>query len=164
MSAEEAAKQAVVMRSQIHLFWGNMLFERSQVECKLGMSGWKKNLDVAVEHFKLAGASEADISMVIKNHCSNGNAREGEVKGSRVYNPGLRDMVCCRKSALVYAELIMLFGGSKAICGGLLVIAESFQLLLFRYVSTGNFRNRGKHRGSLAVVVFASQMSSSFNN
>lgn len=65
------------MRSQIHLFWGNMLFERSQVECKLGMSGWKKNLDAATERFKLAGASEADISMVLKNHCSNGDAREG---------------------------------------------------------------------------------------
>ncbi|XVF03572.1 hypothetical protein REPUB_Repub05bG0005000 [Reevesia pubescens] len=80
LSAEEAAEQAVVMRSQIHLFWGNMLFERSQVECKLGMDGWKKNLDTAVERFKLAGASEADISSVLKNHCSNGDAGEGDEK------------------------------------------------------------------------------------
>ncbi|KAJ4703997.1 Octicosapeptide/Phox/Bem1p domain-containing protein / tetratricopeptide repeat-containing protein [Melia azedarach] len=78
ISADEAAEQAAVMRSQIHLFWGNMLFERSQVECKLGLDGWKKNLDAAVERFKLAGASEADISMVLKNHCSNGDAVEGE--------------------------------------------------------------------------------------
>ncbi|OMO68822.1 Phox/Bem1p [Corchorus capsularis] len=78
LSAEEAAEQAAVMRSQIHLFWGNMLFERSQVECKLGMDGWKKNLDTAVERFKLAGASEADISTVLKNHCSNGDAVEGD--------------------------------------------------------------------------------------
>nr|KYP58283.1 Tetratricopeptide repeat protein 1 [Cajanus cajan] len=75
---EEAAEQAAVMRSQIHLFWGNMLFERSQVECKLGMSGWKENLDAATERFKLAGASEADISMVLKNHCSNGDDKKIE--------------------------------------------------------------------------------------
>ncbi|KAG6695444.1 hypothetical protein I3842_09G097600 [Carya illinoinensis] len=80
ISADEAAEQAAVMRSQIHLFWGNMLFERSQVECKLGLDGWKKNLDAAVERFKLAGASEADISTVLKNHCSNGDAVEGDAK------------------------------------------------------------------------------------
>ncbi|XP_020226422.1 protein CLMP1 [Cajanus cajan] len=78
ISPEEAAEQAAVMRSQIHLFWGNMLFERSQVECKLGMSGWKENLDAATERFKLAGASEADISMVLKNHCSNGDDKKIE--------------------------------------------------------------------------------------
>lgn len=82
VSAEEAAEQAAVMRSQIHLFWGNMLFERSQVECKLGLDGWKKNLDAAVERFKLAGASEADISMVLKNHSSNGDAVESNEKKS----------------------------------------------------------------------------------
>ncbi|XWS51683.1 hypothetical protein CRYUN_Cryun11dG0004300 [Craigia yunnanensis] len=80
LSPEEAAEQAAVMRSQIHLFWGNMLFERSQVECKLGMDGWKKNLGTAVERFKFAGASEADISTVLKNHCSNGVAVEGDEK------------------------------------------------------------------------------------
>jgi hypothetical protein len=80
ISADEAAEQAAVMRSQIHLFWGNMLFERSQVECKLGMGGWKENLDAAVERFKLAGASEADISTVLKNHCSNGDAVERDEK------------------------------------------------------------------------------------
>ncbi|XP_011096015.1 HSP-interacting protein [Sesamum indicum] len=71
VSPEEAAEQAAVMRFQIHLFWGNMLFERSQLESKLGLPGWKKNLDVAVERFRLAGASEADISAVLNNHCSN---------------------------------------------------------------------------------------------
>ncbi|MBA0705723.1 hypothetical protein Golax_017897 [Gossypium laxum] len=80
LSPEEAAEQAAVMRSQIHLFWGNMLFERSQVECKLGMDGWKRSLDTAVERFKLAGASESDISTVLKNHCSNGDAVEGDEK------------------------------------------------------------------------------------
>ncbi|KAK8623088.1 hypothetical protein V6N13_117981 [Hibiscus sabdariffa] len=80
LSPEEAAEQAAVMRSQIHLFWGNMLFERSQVECKLGIDGWKRNLDTAVERFKLAGASEVDISTVLKNHCSNGDAVKGDEK------------------------------------------------------------------------------------
>ncbi|KAL1832275.1 hypothetical protein ACET3Z_001926 [Daucus carota] len=81
LSSEEAAEQVAVMRSQIHLFWGNMLFERSQVECKLGLTGWEKKLDTAIERFKLAGASEVDISTVLKNHCSNGGGAEvNEVK------------------------------------------------------------------------------------
>ncbi|KAJ8649223.1 hypothetical protein MRB53_002246 [Persea americana] len=80
VSADEAAEQAAAMRSQIHLFWGNMLFERSQVEFKLGMDGWKKHLDAAVERFKLAGASEADISVVLKNHSSNVAGVEGVEK------------------------------------------------------------------------------------
>ncbi|RLM78889.1 uncharacterized protein C2845_PM12G11930 [Panicum miliaceum] len=71
LTPEEAAEQAAVMRQQIHLFWGNMLFERSQVEFKLSVGDWKKNLDVSVERFKLAGASESDISTVLKNHFSN---------------------------------------------------------------------------------------------
>ncbi|KAF0917411.1 hypothetical protein E2562_017860 [Oryza meyeriana var. granulata] len=71
LTPEEAAEQAAVMRQQIHLFWGNMLFERSQVEFKLGIADWKNNLDASVERFKLAGASESDISAVLKNHFSN---------------------------------------------------------------------------------------------
>ncbi|KAL6544710.1 Protein clmp1 [Orobanche minor] len=78
VSAEEAAEQAAVMRTQIHLFWGNMLFERSQIEYRLGLVGWKKNLDDAVERFKLAGASEADISTVLTNHCSNNEGGDGQ--------------------------------------------------------------------------------------
>lgn len=80
LSAEEMAEQAAAMRSQIHLFWGNMLFERSQVEFKLGIDGWKRKLDAAVDRFKLAGASEADISVVLKNHSSNGTGVEGDEK------------------------------------------------------------------------------------
>ncbi|KAK4485045.1 hypothetical protein RD792_007653 [Penstemon davidsonii] len=80
ISPEESAEQAAVMRSQIHLFWGNMLFERSQIECKLGFPGWKKNLDVAEERFKLAGASESDILTVLKNHCSNEAANTNTIE------------------------------------------------------------------------------------
>eukprot|EP01018_Ginkgo_biloba_P035431 Gb_20152 [translate_table: standard] len=77
-SAAEAAEQATVMRSQIHLFWGNMLFERSQVEVKLGLPVWKEHLDAAVERFKLAGASSTDIDVVLKNHLSNATSQEGK--------------------------------------------------------------------------------------
>lgn len=78
---------SVGMRSQIHLFWGNMLFERSQVEFKLGMSDWKKKLDASVERFKIAGASEADVSGILKKHCFNGNTRDEKIKGSpRTHN------------------------------------------------------------------------------
>ncbi|KAL8161968.1 hypothetical protein V2J09_013457 [Rumex salicifolius] len=74
-TADELAEQAALMRSQIHLFWGNMLFERSQIEHKLGQGGsWKQNLDAAVERFKLAGASETDIAAVLNNHSSNANS------------------------------------------------------------------------------------------
>lgn len=71
LTPEEASDQAAVMRQQIHLFWGNMLFERSQVEFKLRVGDWKKNLDASIERFKLAGASESDISTVLKSHFSN---------------------------------------------------------------------------------------------
>ncbi|CAA3015624.1 Myosin assembly sexual cycle [Olea europaea subsp. europaea] len=91
ISAEEAAEQAAVMRSQIHLFWGNMLFERSQVECKLGLPGWKRNLETAVERFKLAGASEADILTVLKNHCSNEESAEGNGKKNEKLNTEVDD-------------------------------------------------------------------------
>ncbi|CAM8905723.1 unnamed protein product [Rhodiola kirilowii] len=80
ISPDEAAEQAAVMRSQIHIFWGNMLFERSQVECKLGFDGWQMNLDASIERFKLAGASEADIELVLKNHASNADAAKNEGK------------------------------------------------------------------------------------
>ncbi|VFQ88919.1 unnamed protein product [Cuscuta campestris] len=81
ISAEEAAEQTALMRSQIHLFWGNMLFERSQIECKLGLDGWEKNRDTGVERFKLAGASESDIATVLKNHCSNQEAAAAKEPG-----------------------------------------------------------------------------------
>lgn len=82
---EELAEQAALMRSQIHLFWGNMLFERSQIEHKLGQGGWKENLDAAVERFKLAGASETDIAAVLNNHCSNATvSAEGDGKKADV--------------------------------------------------------------------------------
>ncbi|KAJ8534984.1 hypothetical protein K7X08_016712 [Anisodus acutangulus] len=75
--AEEAEEQAANMRSQIYLLWGTMLYERSVVEFKLGLSTWEECLEVAMEKFELAGASQIDIAVMIKNHCSNETALEG---------------------------------------------------------------------------------------
>eukprot|EP00249_Psilotum_nudum_P014628 c24925_g1_i1 orf=210-2735(+) len=70
----ESAEQVVVMRSQINLFWGNILFDHSQVEFRLGLPSWKELLDSALQKFEIAGASPADIAQVLKNHVSNDSA------------------------------------------------------------------------------------------
>ncbi|KAJ8751866.1 hypothetical protein K2173_026067 [Erythroxylum novogranatense] len=76
VSAEEAVEKAANMSSQIHLLWGTMLYERSVVEYKLEIPTWEECLEVAVEKFELAGASPMDITIMIKNHCSNDTALE----------------------------------------------------------------------------------------
>uniref|UniRef100_A0A0D6R2C3 PB1 domain-containing protein n=1 Tax=Araucaria cunninghamii TaxID=56994 RepID=A0A0D6R2C3_ARACU len=77
LSADEAAEHATAMRSQINLFWGNMLFEHSHIEFKLGLPTWEEHLDAAVEKFKLGGASPTDVSVLLKNHSSNAIDEEG---------------------------------------------------------------------------------------
>ncbi|KAK3043777.1 hypothetical protein RJ639_001973 [Escallonia herrerae] len=77
ITADEAAEQTGNMRSQIYLLWGTLLYERSVVEFKLGLPTWEECLEVSVEKFELAGASQTDIAVMIKNHCSNGTALEG---------------------------------------------------------------------------------------
>lgn len=77
VSANESAEQAMTMRSQINVLWGTMLYERSIMEFKLGLPVWHECLEVAVEKFELAGASPTDITVMIKNHCSNDTAVEG---------------------------------------------------------------------------------------
>ncbi|RDX69611.1 Protein PHOX1, partial [Mucuna pruriens] len=77
VSYDEASKQAAKMRSQIHLLWGTLLYERSVVEYKLGLPSWEECLEVAVEKFELAGTSATDIAFIVKNHCSNETALEG---------------------------------------------------------------------------------------
>ncbi|KAL2613279.1 hypothetical protein R1flu_024971 [Riccia fluitans] len=67
-NAAEAADQGAAMRSQINLFWGNVLFEHSQVEYRLGLTSWKSLLDSAVEKFVAAGASNEEIEGALKNH------------------------------------------------------------------------------------------------
>lgn len=71
LTEAETKEQFLVMRFQINLFWGNILFEHSQVQYKLGLPSWKMLLDAAVKKFELAGASPADIAVVMNNHISN---------------------------------------------------------------------------------------------
>ncbi|GAB2284936.1 hypothetical protein Dimus_019389 [Dionaea muscipula] len=75
--AEEASEQAAVMRSQINILWGTLLYERSVVEFKLELPTWEECLEVAVEKFELAGTSHVDIGVMIKNHISNQTQQEG---------------------------------------------------------------------------------------
>lgn len=77
ISADEAAEQAATMRSQINILWGTMLYERSIMEYKLQLPVWHECLEVAIERFELAGVSPTDITVMIKNHCSNDSALEG---------------------------------------------------------------------------------------
>ncbi|KAK4415402.1 protein PHOX1 [Sesamum alatum] len=77
ISEDEASEQAANMRSQIYHLWGTMLYERSVVEYKLSLPTWEECLEVAIEKFELAGASQTDIAVMIKNHCSNETALEG---------------------------------------------------------------------------------------
>lgn len=77
LSAEEATEQAAIIRSQIYVLWGTLLYERSIAEFKLGLPSWEECLEVAVEKFELAGASHTDITVMIKNHCSNQAAPTG---------------------------------------------------------------------------------------
>ncbi|PKI47091.1 protein PHOX1-like [Punica granatum] len=77
ISADEASEQASNMSSQIYLLWGTLLYERSVVEYRLELPTWEECLEVAVEKFELAGASQTDIAVMIKNHCSNETAIGG---------------------------------------------------------------------------------------
>lgn len=80
ISADEAAELASNMRSQIYLLWGTLLYERSVVEYRIELPTWEECLEVSVEKFELAGASQTDIAVMIKNHCSNETALEGKVQ------------------------------------------------------------------------------------
>jgi hypothetical protein len=54
------------------------------VEYKLELPTWEECLEVSVEKFELAGASPTDIAVMIKNHCSNSSALEGNIQ--RLHN------------------------------------------------------------------------------
>ncbi|KAL8171147.1 hypothetical protein V2J09_022951 [Rumex salicifolius] len=79
MSSDEASDQAKIMRAQIHIVWGSLLYERSIVEFKLGLPTWEECLEVAVEKFELAGASNTDMAVMVKNHCAHQTAQGGLV-------------------------------------------------------------------------------------
>ncbi|XP_062195499.1 HSP-interacting protein-like [Phragmites australis] len=77
MSADEAFEQASSIRSHINILWGTILYERSVVEFNLGLPSWEETLTVAMEKFKIGGASLADINVIVKNHCANETTQEG---------------------------------------------------------------------------------------
>uniref|UniRef100_A0A2P2L7X2 PB1 domain-containing protein n=1 Tax=Rhizophora mucronata TaxID=61149 RepID=A0A2P2L7X2_RHIMU len=77
ISPEEAAVQVRNVRSQMNLLWGTILYERSNMEFKLGLPVWQECLEVALEKFVLAGASPTDIAVMTKNHVSNDNTLAG---------------------------------------------------------------------------------------
>ena len=77
LSNDEAADLASSMKTQISILWGTMLYERSMTEFKLEIPEWEQCLAAAMGKFKLAGASPTDLSVMIKNHCSNSTAQEG---------------------------------------------------------------------------------------
>jgi tetratricopeptide (TPR) repeat protein len=85
VSTDDAAEEASNLRSQINILWGMLLFERSVVEFKLGLPMWEDCLMLAIEKFKLGGASATDIAVLVKNHCANEAAQDGKRKFLRLY-------------------------------------------------------------------------------
>ncbi|KAI3718860.1 hypothetical protein L6452_19745 [Arctium lappa] len=79
VSTEEAAEQAAHLRSQMYILWGTLLYERSVVEFKMGLSAWEESLATSVEKFELVEVSPMDLAVIIKNHCSNGTTSEGNL-------------------------------------------------------------------------------------
>lgn len=79
VSADEATEQAAHLKSQMYILWGTLLYERSVVEFKMGLSAWEESLAASVEKFELAGASPTDLAVIVKNHCSNGTSSEGNL-------------------------------------------------------------------------------------
>eukprot|EP00854_Cymbomonas_tetramitiformis_P006063 gene6063-7286_t len=76
----EAGKEATVpdemlVRSQVLVMWGNVLYEQSQVRFNQKKE-WQKLLDEAVEKFREAKCSEEDIAGALASHV----AKEGEKK------------------------------------------------------------------------------------
>lgn len=76
----EGGKEATVpdemlVRSQVLVMWGNVLYEQSQVRFNQKKE-WQKLLDEAVEKFREAKCSEEDIAGALASHV----AKEGEKK------------------------------------------------------------------------------------
>ncbi|KAG6500609.1 protein PHOX1-like [Zingiber officinale] len=76
LSSDETTEQGFNMKTQMNIFWGTVLYERSVVEFKLGIPLWKECLMAAMEKFTAAGASPADIAVMVKNHSANETTQE----------------------------------------------------------------------------------------
>ncbi|KAH7388318.1 hypothetical protein KP509_16G069700 [Ceratopteris richardii] len=83
-------EQDIALKSQVYLFWGNILYEHSQVVFRLGLPEWKELLNASVEKFQAAGASPFDISTALEKHLSNSSifyeASEKPVKEDNLSN------------------------------------------------------------------------------
>ncbi|KAJ8641248.1 hypothetical protein MRB53_017942 [Persea americana] len=74
----EAQRLSEISNPDQH-FMGHCAYERSIIEFKLGNEIWEGYFEAAIERFELAGASEIDTGVTIKNHCSNESAQEDEI-------------------------------------------------------------------------------------
>ncbi|XP_074578895.1 protein PHOX1-like [Curcuma longa] len=73
---DETPEQDLHIKCQMHTLWGTVLYERSVVEFKLGIPLWEECLMAAMEKFTVAGASPADIAVMVKKHCANETTQE----------------------------------------------------------------------------------------
>ncbi|MCO5613373.1 hypothetical protein L7F22_067649 [Adiantum nelumboides] len=83
-------KQNAALNTQVYLFWGNILYEHSQVEFRLGLHSWNELLDKAMHKFEVAGVSSSDITMAIHKHLSSSSTfvdvREESDKGLSIFS------------------------------------------------------------------------------
>jgi hypothetical protein len=66
-AAEAAAPDVALVRSQVLVMWGNVLYEQSQVRAQQSKP-WETLLDDAVAKFREAKCSEDDISGALASH------------------------------------------------------------------------------------------------
>lgn len=66
-AAGEEVQQPADWYAQALIYWGNNLYEQSQVNAAVGLE-WASILDEAVARFRQAGAPEADIKTAVESH------------------------------------------------------------------------------------------------
>mmetsp|Transcript_4833 Transcript_4833/g.6532 ORF Transcript_4833/g.6532 Transcript_4833/m.6532 type:complete len:677 (+) Transcript_4833:115-2145(+) len=77
---EASPPEDVLVRSQVLVMWGNVLYEQSQVRAQQGKK-WESLLDEAVSKFREAKCSEDDIAGALTSH--SGKKKEEEAKKSK---------------------------------------------------------------------------------
>jgi hypothetical protein len=77
--AAAAAAGDMTQAANVHILWGNVLFERSQVSHARGDAEgvWKALVTAAVEQFKTAGCAAGDITRALEGHPSGAWKSEG---------------------------------------------------------------------------------------
>ncbi|KAH7300385.1 hypothetical protein KP509_24G059700 [Ceratopteris richardii] len=92
-AAELLKDQDDALKTQIYLSWGNVLYEHSQVECRIGLNTWKQHLEGALEKFELANVSSADINLALEKHLSNSSCFTENNSHAEQYMPET-DVTC----------------------------------------------------------------------